>query len=220
VSEPQRPRRAAKLKIDDRVGTEGPLSATKAKDRREAYYHQRMRESSRQFRNFDLRVSETTLNLLYTYDVLHQTWSRYMAEYGISKSTVNVLMLLHDGPADGMQLHDLGALLLVSRANITGLMDHLEEKGYVTRIVDRHDRRARLARITQKGESLLSEVMPIHHAYMNTLLRDMSDGEKEMLVTLLKKMRSSISAHEDNIGNLNQAKANQRNEGRSSTPVR
>ncbi len=28
-----------------------------------------------------------------------------------------------------MLLHSLGELLLVSRANITGLVDHLEEKG-------------------------------------------------------------------------------------------
>jgi MarR family 2-MHQ and catechol resistance regulon transcriptional repressor len=94
-----------------------------------------------------------------------------------------------------MQLHDLGALLLVSRANITGLMDHLEEKGYVTRIVDAQDRRARLAQITKKGESLLNQFMPTHHANINLLLGDMSDGEKSSLVSLLKKMRASISAH-------------------------
>jgi MarR family 2-MHQ and catechol resistance regulon transcriptional repressor len=100
---------------------------------------------------------------------------------------------------EGMQLHDLGALLLVSRANITGLMDHLEEKGYVTRVVDNHDRRARLAQITEKGRALLDEFMPIHYANISRLLRDMSNGEKESLVALLKKMRSSVSAHADEL---------------------
>ncbi len=83
-----------------------------------------------------------------------------MADYGLSKSTLNILMLLRHGPADGMQLHDLGELLLVSRANITGLIDHLEEKGYVKRVVDAGDRRARYARITKKAEALLDRIHP------------------------------------------------------------
>lgn len=168
-------------------------------DRREAYYHQRMREANGQFANFDVASSEAAINLLYTYDVLQQASSRYMAEYGLSKSTINILALLHNGPEEGMQLHDLGALLLVSRANITGLMDHLEEKGFVTRIVDNHDRRARLAQITKKGEALLDRFMPVHHANLNLLLRDMSDREKESLIALLKKFRASISAHADEL---------------------
>lgn len=158
-----------------------------------------MRETNRQYANFDLRSSETALNLVYTYDVLHQVASRYMAEYGLSKSTINILMLLHNGPIEGMQLHDLGALLLVSRANITGLMDHLEEKGYVTRVVDNHDRRARLAQITAKGEALLDRFMPAHHANINLLLRDLSHGEKEQLVSLLRKVRASVNAHADEV---------------------
>jgi MarR family 2-MHQ and catechol resistance regulon transcriptional repressor len=178
--------------------SEGHRTASQ-EDRREAYYHQRMREANKQYANFDLCSSETTINLLYTYDVLHQVSSRYMAEYGLSKSTINILALLHNGPMEGMQLHDLGSMLLVSRANITGLMDHLEEKGYVTRVVDRHDRRARLAQITEKGQALLDEFMPIHHANINLLLRDMSNGEKESLVALLKKMRASVSAHADEL---------------------
>jgi MarR family transcriptional regulator, 2-MHQ and catechol-resistance regulon repressor len=158
-----------------------------------------MREANRQYANFDLCSSEATVNLLYTYDVLHQVASRYMAEYGLSKSTINILALLHNGPAKGMQLHDLGALLLVSRANITGLMDHLEQKGYVTRAVDSHDRRARLAQITETGEALLADFMPTHHANINLLLRDLTNGEKESLVSLLKKMRASVSAHADEV---------------------
>jgi len=158
-----------------------------------------MREANGQFANFDLCSSEAALSLVYTYDVLHQVSSRYMAEYGLSKSTINILALLHNGPKEGMQLHDLGALLLVSRANITGLMDHLEEKGFVTRIVDSHDRRARLAQITKEGEALLEKFMPIHHANLNLLLRDMSDREKELLAGLLKKLRASINAHAEEV---------------------
>ena len=104
-------------------------------DRREGYYLESIRRYGPKYEGFDLSTSEAVLNLLFTYDLLHQCTSRYMAEYGLSKSTFNVLILLRHGPAEGMQLHDLGEMLLVSRANVTGLIDHLEERGYVTRVV-------------------------------------------------------------------------------------
>lgn len=164
-------------------------------DRREAYYHERVKQSGPRYPGFDLLSSYITLDLLHTYDVLHQLTARYMAGFGLSKSTLNILMLLRHGPAEGMQLHDLGELLLVSRANITGLINHLEAKGYVKRIVDASDRRARYARITKKAEALLDEFMPLHYHNIKMLLEDLTDGEKGALLTLLKKMRTSLTAH-------------------------
>ncbi len=102
-------------------------------DRREVFYHERVRKSGPRYEGFDLQSTQMALDLLYTYDVFHQLSARYMADYGLSKSSLNILMLLRDGPGQGMQLHDLGELLLVSRANITGVIDSLQEKGWVTR---------------------------------------------------------------------------------------
>jgi len=164
-------------------------------DRRETYYHNRVREAGPQYEGFDLPSVEMALSLLYTYDVMLQILGRSMSEYGLSKSTVNVLMLLRHGPPEGMQLHEIGELLLVSRANVTGLIDHLEEKGYVNRVVDEQDRRARYARITRKAEVLLDEFMPIHYGRMKTLLQDLSSEEKQEALHLLKKIRSSVHAH-------------------------
>lgn len=166
-----------------------------AEDRRETYYHDRVRELGPRFQGFDLASVETALSLLYSYDVLLQVLGRSMAEYGLSKSSVNILMLLRHGPAEGMQLHDLGELLLVSRANITGLIDHLEEKGYVKRVVDAQDRRARYARITRKAEALIDEYMPVHYRRLKMLLQDLTEEEKGTLIRLLKKTRRSIYAH-------------------------
>jgi MarR family 2-MHQ and catechol resistance regulon transcriptional repressor len=166
-------------------------------DRREAFYHECVRRAGPRYSGFDQQSIEIVLNFLYTYDQLHQTVSRYMGEYGLSKSSLNILMLLRHGSDEGMQLHDLGELLLVSRANITGLMDHLEDKGYVKRTVDPHDRRARQARITAKGEALLDEFMPVHYRNLETLLRSLSSEERQTIVELLKKMRSSMSEHSE-----------------------
>ncbi|HMF76170.1 MAG TPA: MarR family transcriptional regulator [Bryobacteraceae bacterium] len=164
-------------------------------DRREAFYHDRVQLYGGQYHGFDLASIETMLSLLYTYDVMSQATGRYMADYGLSKASLNVLMLLGHGPAAGMQLHELGELLLVSRANITGLIDHLESKGYVTRSVDPEDRRARYARVTKKAEALLDKFMPVHYGKVKSMLQGLSEDEKGTLLHLLRKTRASIWVH-------------------------
>lgn len=166
-------------------------------DRRESYYHECLKEAGPRYPGFDLLSFQVSLALNYTYDVFHQLVSRYMADFGLSKSTFNILMLLHHAPAEGMQLHDLGELLLVSRANVTGLIDHLEEKGYVKRVVDSSDRRVRYARLTNKAEALLDEFIPVHYGNIRLLTDGLTIDEKETLVTLLKKTRGSLVANSE-----------------------
>lgn len=164
-------------------------------DRRESFYHERVSECGPGYAHFDLLSTKTTLDLLYTYDVFHQVTARYMADYGLSKSSLNILLLLRHGPRKGMQLHDLGDLLLVSRANITGLIDSLQGRGWVRRVVDDNDRRVRYARITDKAEMLLDEFMPVHFRHLRRLLQDLSCDEKETLSALLQKARRSMTRH-------------------------
>jgi MarR family 2-MHQ and catechol resistance regulon transcriptional repressor len=168
-------------------------------DAREAFYHERVRECGPHYGGFDLLASEAALNLAYTYDVLQQSIGRHLADFGLSKSTFNILMVLRHGHPEGMLLHSLGELLLVSRANITGLVDHLEQKGYVKRVVDESDRRARYARITRDGSQLLDRVVPIHFQAIAHLMSGLSNSEKEQLIALLKKARSSMNQHSNHM---------------------
>ncbi len=165
--------------------------------RREGDYLERVRKYGPHYSNYDFPTIELSLNILFTYDALHQCTSKYMAEFGLSKSTFNVLTLLRYGPPEGMQLHDLGEMLLVSRANVTGLISHLEERGYVTREVDESDRRARYAKVTQKAEVLLDQLMPIHYAKINSLMSNLSESTKGELVGLLSRVRESIQQHSE-----------------------
>jgi MarR family transcriptional regulator, 2-MHQ and catechol-resistance regulon repressor len=161
-------------------------------DPRESFYENKCLELSLLYPEFDRLSSEVMLNLLYTYDVVASSTGKFLAKHGLAKSSFNVLMNLRYGPPEGMLLHDLGELLLMSRANVTGLMDHLEEKGLVRRIVDATDRRARFARITKKGEAVMEELVPRHFKRTQQGLEAFSEDEKQTLVALLKKLRAGV----------------------------
>jgi len=165
-----------------------------ASDRRESFYQDKSEEISGLYPGFEESSASLVVNLLYTYDVVSTWGQKFLFEYGLAKSSFNILMILRHGPPEGMLLHDLGELLLVSRANVTGLIDHLEEKGLVKRVVDASDRRGRFARITRKGEALLDEVAPLHFRRIADRLRNFSAEEKETLVRLLTKLRTEMAA--------------------------
>ncbi len=163
-------------------------------DRREAFYSSFLEEVGPLYAHYDFLSMRVGLDVAFTCDIMQTLLSTEFASYGLSRSTFNILVLLRHGPLEGVQLHDLGELLLVSKANITGLIDHLEQKNFVKRTIDSADRRVRFARITSEGEALLNTVIPAHQQFVRSLLRELEEDEKRLLVKLLKKMRESLSA--------------------------
>jgi DNA-binding MarR family transcriptional regulator len=161
-------------------------------DKREHYYRDRVRQHGQRYHQFHLPSVQVLLNLVYTYDVTATHLSRRIGEYGLSLSAFNLLMILSRGGNEGCALHEIGDLLLVSRANITGLMDCLERRALVVRVSDKRDRRVRVARITEKGMALLESLLPAHYSEVRTMCSGLSDKEKKQLHNLLSKLRQSI----------------------------
>jgi DNA-binding MarR family transcriptional regulator len=60
---------------------------------------------------------------------------------------------LWDRPG-GVRLTELAALGRITKQSMGALLDHLEARGYVERVDDPDDRRARLVRLTGKGMGL------------------------------------------------------------------
>ena len=78
-----------------------------------------------------------------------------ISPYGITKAGFSVLMILSRSQSKSCKQNEISQLMLVSRANITGLVDSLFRPGLVERINDPHDRRVNMIRILPKGEKLL-----------------------------------------------------------------
>lgn len=160
-------------------------------DRREKLYDDLLRQTTATASPSEKEASAASLLLALTCDMQQSFFTKMLAHYGLARSSFNVLALLRYGWPDGLQLSEIGELLITSRANITGLIDHLEEKGYVTRLVDEHDRRARLAKITGKGECLVDEVLPLHRKLTAEIYRHLSLEEMQSLNETLRKIRRS-----------------------------
>lgn len=161
-------------------------------DKRSEYYREQVKDNSKRYPDYHKPSVEVVLAVLHTYDVLETNMARWLGTHGISISGFNVLMILNHAGSSGYQLHQLGELLLVSRANITGIVDSLEQRGLVERAMDKNDRRVRIAQITDAGRALLESILPSHYRGLRELCCDLTGAEKASLVELMSKLRKSM----------------------------
>ncbi|HEV7860512.1 MAG TPA: MarR family transcriptional regulator [Pyrinomonadaceae bacterium] len=161
-------------------------------DSREGYYQEGVRRHGQRHREFHWPSMELLFNLVYTYDVMESRLARKLGAHGLSLSAFNVLMILSRSGQEGCALHKLSNLLVVSRANITGLVRCLVDKGLIERVEDERDRRVRIARITKRGEKLLETVLPGYYLMVRKMLGGISKEENRALNNLLARMRKSV----------------------------
>lgn len=99
--------------------------------------------------------------------------------------------LAHLGP---MKMCDIAQKYLTSGANITGVVDRLEEKGLVQRVMEEDDRRTYRIHLTEAGGKHITEIFPLHAASIVAMTNVLSAHEKTVLTKLLKKLGKSIQA--------------------------
>lgn len=134
----------------------------------------------------------TIIELTRCYDLLDDVMSCHFARFGLSRPKFNALMQLRNAGECGLSLSELGERMLVSRANITGLIDRLEKDDLVTREVDSCDRRVFRARLTNKSMHLLKHILPLHGVFTREAMSGLTGEEKEILINLLQKLSSSL----------------------------
>jgi MarR family 2-MHQ and catechol resistance regulon transcriptional repressor len=159
-------------------------------DHRESLYSELLQEITSTRPEFDQAALAASLNLALTCDVHQSFLFKRIYDLGLARTSFNLLGLLRYAHPEGLQLSEIGELLITSRANITGLVDHLEQKGYVKRIVSLRDRRARVAKLTKKGEALIDELMPAHQDRSVAFFSSLTITELRQLTALLKKLRN------------------------------
>jgi DNA-binding MarR family transcriptional regulator len=165
----------------------------------EEYYRREVRPHGTRYAGFHWPSFEVLFNLIYTYSVALNEVTELLAPHRLSPSAFNVMMILKRSGAEGRPLTELSELLVVSRANVTGLVDCLEQRGLVARTANPRDRRVRVAKLTPKGEALLERFLPDYYPEIRTMCSALNAREKAQLCELLAKLRRGMqraAAHE------------------------
>jgi len=158
-------------------------------DQRGEYYLSQVKKSGAQYPSFDWPSVEMLLNLTYTYDIVSGNLSGKITPFGITRAGFNVLRILSRSQSKSCKQNEISELMLVSRANITGLVDSLFRKGLVERINDPHDRRVNMIKILPKGEKLLDALLPGYYKHMHDMCMVFTAKEKKIFNDMLTRLR-------------------------------
>lgn len=158
-------------------------------DPRECYYQKKLQQLDGQWAGLDASSALVVLGILHTYDCMHGVLSAELQKFGLSSSAFNLLTILDKQENQCLALHEIGRLMVTSRANITGLIDSLVKKGLVDRVPHESDRRIKLAKLLPAGHRLLQEVTPIHIRLISQLTSTLTDEERSTFIELMKKLR-------------------------------
>jgi MarR family transcriptional regulator, 2-MHQ and catechol-resistance regulon repressor len=130
-------------------------------------------------------------NLIRTHSALTPYLDRGLRDVRITGAQLNALLLLREAGESGLALSEIGQRLVVTKANVTGLVDRLEREGLVVR--DGHaDRRVTVAKLTAKGAEVLAAALPRRQDLLACALGGLTGAEKELLVGLLTRLRRGL----------------------------
>lgn len=116
--------------------------------------------------------------------------NRRLSDDKISFSQFSFLRAI--GKFGPMPMGRLSGHMLVAPANITGLVDRLERKGYVERKRDTEDRRLFRIELTEKGRRTYDAIAQQFWIYVRHVFGSLSDNERTLLLGLLAQVRKSI----------------------------
>jgi DNA-binding MarR family transcriptional regulator len=159
---------------------------------RDQYLNQLTERLSEQFPDFDHSTVRMIAALSNTYHILRSVMERAFSIYGVTPQSMDVLFALYVMKGRGCLLGEIGDLLMVSPANITGLVEGLVKKGLVNRTEDPGDRRKRLTELTPRGIAFMETFIPASAGFLQDIFASVTSEDKQQLCDRLDQISTLL----------------------------
>ncbi|SFG93078.1 MarR family transcriptional regulator, 2-MHQ and catechol-resistance regulon repressor [Desulfotomaculum arcticum] len=134
------------------------------------------------------------LELTSFYDTLEDVSSMHFGRYSLSWPKFNALIRLYMAGERGLTQSELSKKMLVSRANITGLIERLEKEDLVVRGTDPSDKRVLRVSLSNRAAILMNAFLPVHNNFINKVMSALNTHEKEVFISLLEKLKKGLDS--------------------------
>jgi DNA-binding MarR family transcriptional regulator len=118
--------------------------------------------------------------------------SERLLRLGISMAQLNILYTLQR--SGDMTMSRLADGLNVSDSNATGLIDRMEERGFVERTRVPEDRRIVMVRLTDSGRRLLEEVDALSDELLRSTLSRVKPSQLAGIASAVAELRAAVEA--------------------------
>lgn len=111
-----------------------------------------------------------------------------LSEYDLTLSQYRVLKYLYGLENKPARVVDIEKECSIRHPTALGLLNHLEEKGFIKRTVNPDDGRSSLISLTDQAISNRSEIENVGLKIESMMTQNLSEDEKIQLIKLLQKM--------------------------------
>lgn len=118
---------------------------------------------------------------------------RNLQKYNLTAAQLDVLIYLKCSKEEEIHQRQIENWFQLKNPTVTGLLNRLEEKGFIVRRTKPSDRRYRVIELTPKGEQLLGEMWEEARSMENRIYDSLSEEEQKVLEALLDRILNNLS---------------------------
>jgi DNA-binding MarR family transcriptional regulator len=148
----------------------------------------RLQHEIKKKRPFESPAEEAVLSIVRTNDQLQIRFARLLREFGLTPSQYNILRILR-GEGKPLPILEIASRTVTVVPGITGLVDRLEQGGFVKRVRCEKDRRVIYVALAERGNKTLAALDEPLLKQHQKFLGHMSQGDLRELVRLLEELR-------------------------------
>lgn len=127
------------------------------------------------------------LRLARVYQKVDRATAEHLRRWGLSVAQFDVLAQI--GANEGLSQQDLALALLVTKGNVTQLLDRLQRDGLIVRCQEGRTNRLFL---TEQGHQLAAAVIPTQEDLIAQLFADLTAAEQSRLLEVLRTLDHSL----------------------------
>ena len=129
---------------------------------------------------------KAVIGIMRASNLLVDDLKKTLKNYPINTTEFSVMEFLYSKGEKSIQ--EIRDRILLASGSATYVVDNLERKEYVRRIVNQNDRRVTYIKLTETGKDLINDIFPTHKKNTKKIFNDLTNGELITLKEILKKI--------------------------------
>jgi DNA-binding MarR family transcriptional regulator len=139
-------------------------------------------------KSFRNEYQKSAINLIHTYNWLHNKQKEFFLEFNITAQQYNVLRILKGQFPDAISTSEIKSRMLDKNSDVSRIVDRLTNKGLIYKNTCLSDKRLVDVSVTHQGLQLLSEI-EIQILDLDNLFSNIELEEAKELNRILDKLR-------------------------------
>ena len=129
---------------------------------------------------------KVVIGIMRASNLLVDDLKKTLKKYPINATGFSVMEFLYSKGEKSIQ--EIRDRILLASGSATYVVDNLERKEYVSRIVNQNDRRVTYIKLTEAGKDLINDIFPTHKKNTKKIFNDLTNEELITLKEILKKI--------------------------------